>query len=101
MLEILLNYAELNIAIVTLGVLEKGTGHSIYCTSDFLNHSRGKMFHKTNELYAKLMQIEDALIEIVYRTRIALNNAGVEFELTEQELIYTYEKTFAESIASE
>lgn len=90
MIEIKINYDELNFAILGLKVLEEGTGYSIYSTADFLNHSRGKMFNSTNEMYAKLMEIENVLIETIKRTNKALNNAGVSFEVTENELISVY-----------
>lgn len=92
MSEIVLEYDELSKALNELMLLEKGTGYKIYFTSDFINHSRGKMFENTNAFYSKLMQIEDVMIEIVSRTKIALNNAGIQFETAENESITSFSK---------
>lgn len=83
MAEIKVNYSELHFALIAMKSLQKSTGYGIYCTSDFLNHSRGKMFEQTNEFYRKLMEVEEVLIEIIKDTIVALNNAGVEFAATE------------------
>lgn len=85
--EIKINFDKLEVSIACLNTLEKGTGYSVYCTSDFINHSRGKMCKKTNEFYKKLMEVEDALIEIIKGTKQVLTNAGVEFEKSKDEII--------------
>lgn len=90
MAEIKVDYNELSTAIRELQDLESGTGYSLYSTAYFINHSRGKMYQKTNELYAKLMEIEDALIEVIKNTKEAFINAGVEFEAMEKKLATTY-----------
>lgn len=87
LLEIKIDFDKLENAIAYLNTLEKGTGYDIYCTSDFINHSRGKMYKKTNEFYKKLMAVEDAMIEIIEGTKQALTNAGIEFEKAEDEII--------------
>ncbi len=85
--EIEIKYDKLLSSIVCLNMLEKGTGYSIYCTSDFINHNRGKMYKKTNEFYEKLMEVEKTLIEIIKSTKQVLTNAGIEFEKAEDEII--------------
>lgn len=90
MSEICVNYDELTLAILELHFLEKGTGYSVYSTSNLINHSRGEMYDNINELYAKLMQIEEVLIEIIRRTKIVLNGAGIEFETVENQLISSF-----------
>lgn len=93
--EILLNYDELSIAILGLKLLQMKTGCGIYQTSEFINHSRGKMFERTNELYERLMKIEAVFIEIVEKTKEALTYGGIEFESTEKELQSLYKKGLA------
>ncbi len=85
--EIKINFDMLEFSIACLNTLENGTGYSIYCTSDFINHSRGKMYKKTNEFYRKLMEVEDTMIEIIKSTKQVLTNAGVEFEKSEYKII--------------
>ncbi|MBD5096184.1 MAG: hypothetical protein HDT40_04110 [Lachnospiraceae bacterium] len=87
LLEIKIDFDKLELSIACLNMLEKGTGYSLYCTSDLINHSRGKMYKKTNEFYEKLMSVEDTMIEIIKGTKQALTNAGVEFEKSETEII--------------
>lgn len=87
LLEIKIDFDKLEFAIACLNTLEKETGYSIYCTSEFINHSRGKMYKKTNEFYEKLMEVEDTMIEIIKGTKQVLTNAGVEFEKSETEII--------------
>lgn len=87
MIEIKINFDKLQLSIACLNKLENGTGYSVYCTSDFINHSRGKMYKKTNEFYKKLMEVEQTLIDIVGSTKQVLTNAGVEFEKSETEII--------------
>lgn len=87
MAEIKVEFDKLQASIIGLSILEKGTGYSLYCTSDFINHSRGKMYKKTNEFYEKLMAVEDTMIEIIKGTKQALTNAGVEFKKSETEII--------------
>ena len=82
-----MEFNKLQASIACLNTLEKGTGYSIYCTSEFINHSRGKMYKETNEFYKKLMEVEDTLIGIIKSTKQVLTNAGVEFKKSETEII--------------
>lgn len=87
MAEIHIDYIKLFGYIETLEELKNGTNYTIYCTSYFLNHSRGKMFQKTNEFYEKLMSIEEKMIEIIENTIDALMNVLLEFGEAEKEAI--------------
>lgn len=84
--EIKIKFDKFEASIARLNTLEKGTGYSVYCTSEFINHSRGKMYKKTNEFYEKLMEVEKTLIEIIKSTKQVLTN-GVEYEKSETEII--------------
>jgi len=47
---------------------EKGTGKKIYCTSKFINYSKGETADSFNELYAELAKIEDLIVDSMKTT---------------------------------
>lgn len=86
MTEIQVNLPELKNAISSLKKLQKGTGYKVYATSEFINHGRGEFFEQTNAMYRELMQIEDAMKEIIQNSRKALMRAGIDFQEKDNDL---------------
>lgn len=86
MAEIKVNLLELRKAICTMKSLEKGTGYRLYSTSELINHGRGQFFEQTNVMYRELMQIEEAMKQIISNTIKALTYAGINFEEFDHDL---------------
>ncbi|MEG2052328.1 MAG: hypothetical protein RR012_08540 [Oscillospiraceae bacterium] len=82
-ISIKIDYVNLAIAINNLKSLEDGTGYDKSYLSESLSGCIGLAADKNRELFISLFKIEELLIEIVKKTQVALQNAGVKFSESE------------------
>lgn len=86
MTEVKVDLLKLREAIYSMRNLERGTKYRLHSTSELVNHGRGAFFEQTNVMYRELMQIEEAMKQIISNTIKVLTYAGIDFEESDIDL---------------